>query len=172
MRIYRKKISPIAESIVDTFVRDGDIEIMGSLHNTVVRDVARFIEEYADREQALSDTTREIMERKGLSDNQFNKVRDILAEEKGIPLGDEAMEYLADKIIRYMLTEDSIDEVYSEDPDMRKKIFDVFNRYIDVEEDIDREVRARLKNIPENSPIFRIEYEKVLREVKRKKGLL
>jgi len=172
MKIYRKKISPIAESIVDTLARDGDIEIMGSLHNTVVRDIARFIEEYVEQEQSLANTAREIIERKGLSESQFGKVRDILAEEKGIPLGDDAMEYLADRIIRYMLTEDSIDEVYSEDTDMRKKIFDVFNRHIDVEEDIDREVRARLKNIPENSPIFKIEYEKVLREVKRKKGLL
>lgn len=171
MKIYRKKITPISESIVDTMVRDGDIEILGSLHNVVVKDVASFIENYSNEEHGISETTKTILERKGMSEAQFKKVREILADEKGIPLGDDALEYLADKIIRYFMTEDSIDEVYSEDVEMRKKIFDIFRKHIDVEEDLDREVRARIKNIPENSPIFKIEYQKVLREIKRKKGL-
>ncbi len=172
MKIYRKKITPIAEGVVDTMVRDGDIEIMGSLHNVVVKDIARFIEEYSNDEHAISETAKVIMERKGLPVTQLQKVKGILAQEREVKLGDEALEYLADKIIRYFMTEDSIDEVYSEDAPMRKKIFDIFRRHIDVDEDIDREVRARIKNIPENSPIFKIEYQKVLREIKRKKGLV
>jgi len=165
-------LSSLAETIVDTLVRDGDIEILGSLHNQVVKDVIGFIEDYTNEEQAITDAAKAVIERKGLPISQLHRVRDILAEEKGVKLGDEAMEYLADKIIRYLLTEDSIDEVYSDDVTMRKKIFDTFHRFIDIEDDIDREVRSRIKNIPENSPIFKIEYEKVLREVKRKRGLV
>lgn len=171
MRIYRKKISPISEDIVGALVRDGDIEIMGSLYNVVVKDIAKFIEQYSDEEQALSDTVKTILDRKGLPAAQFQKVRQILSEEKGIPIGDDALEYIADRIIRYLLTEDSIDEVYSEDAAMRKKIYDIFHKHIDIDEEIDREVRARIKNIPETSPIFKIEYQKVLQEIKRKKGL-
>jgi hypothetical protein len=172
MKIYRKKINPISNAIVDTMVRDEDIEILGSLHNMVVKDVASFIEDYANSEDAISESAKTIVDRKGLPASQIPKVKNILAQEKGVKLGDEALEFLADKIIRYFLTEDSIDEVYSEDATMRKKIFDIFRRHLDVDDDIDREVRARIKNIPENSPIFKIEYQKVLREVKRKRGLV
>ena len=172
MKIYRKKINSISGAIVDTMVRDEDIEILGSLHNMVVKDVAGFIESYANSEEAISESAKVIVDRKGLPAHQFQKVKSILAQEKGVKLGDEALEFLADKIIRYFLTEDSIDEVYSEDATMRKKIFDIFRQHLDVDDDIDREVRARIKNIPENSPIFKIEYQKVLREVKRKRGLV
>jgi len=171
MKIYRKKITPIAEGIVDTMQRDGDIEILGSLYNVIVRDISGFILTYHNEEVAITDSATAILEKKGLPGLQLQKVKGILAQEKGVKLGDEALEYLADKIIRYFMTEDSIDEVYSEDVTMRKKIFDIFRKHIDVDENIDREVRARIKNIPENSPIFKIEYQKVLREIKRKKGL-
>ena len=171
MKIYKKKIGPIADAIVDTLLRDGDIEIMGSLYNVVVKDISSFIEAYSNQEQDLNDTVKTIIEKKGLSTTQHQRVKEILADEKDIPLGDDALDFIADKIIRYLLTEDSIDEVYSDDPAMRKKIFDIFRKHIDVEEDIDKEVRSRLKNIPETSPIFKIEYQKVLREVKRKRGV-
>ena len=171
MRIYRKKIGPIADEIINTLVRDGDIEILGSLHNTVTRDISGFIDTYVKGEMAITDSAKAFLEQKSLPSTQLSKVKNILAREKDFKLGDEALEYLADKIIRYFMTEEAIDEVYSEDVEMRKKIFDIFRRHLDVDDDIDREVRARLKNIPENSLIFKIEYDKVMREIKRKRGL-
>ena len=171
MKIFRKKISPIAEEIVNTLSRDEDIEILGSLHGTVVKDISQFLEGYVRAEQSLTEEARVVLDEQALPFNQINKVKALLAKERNFKLGDEAMEVLADKIIRYFFTEDSIDEVFSEDVTMRKKIFDIFRKHLEVEDDIDREVRARIKNIPETSRIFRIEYEKVLREVKRKRGL-
>lgn len=171
MKIYRKKIGPIADEIVNTLVRDGDIEILGSLHNAVTRDISGFIDTYVKGETAITDSAKAFLEQKSLSSTQLHKVKNILAREKDFKLGDEALEYLADKIIRYFMTEEAIDEVYSEDVEMRKKIFDIFRRHLDMDDDIDREVRSRLKNIPENSLIFKIEYDKVMREVKRKRGL-
>lgn len=172
MKIYRKKIGPIAEEIINTLVRDEDIEIRGSLLNAVVKDISNFIEEYAKQEQAVSDEAKAKMEEEGLSVEHLIKVKNIIAQQRGVKLGDDALEYLAEKIIKYLLTEDAIEEVYSDDPSMKKKIYDIFRKHTFVEDDIDKEVRARLKNIPENSPIFKIEYEKVLREIKRKRGLI
>lgn len=172
MKIYRKKIGPIAEEIVNTLVRDEDIEIRGGLFNTVVKDISNFIEDYAKQEQALSDEAKVKMENEGLSVEHLVKVKNILAQQRGVKLGDDALEYLAEKIIKYLFTEDAIEEVYSDDPSMKKKIYDIFRKHTFVEDDLDKEVRARLKNIPETSPIFKIEYEKVLREIKRKRGLI
>ena len=172
MKIYRKKIGPISEEILTTLVRDEDIEILGSLHNSITKDIGNFIEEYVRDEHAVSDAAKVILEQKGLPLEQLMKVKNIIAAEKNVPLGEEALEYVADRIIRYFMTEEAIDEVYSDDATIRKKIFDIFRRHLAVEDDLDREVRARLKNIPENSLIFKIEYDKVMREVKRKRGLI
>lgn len=172
MKIYRKKVVPICEEIVDTLIAEGDIEISEGAKASVVRDISGILDEYAKQVNNVSDDARKILEDEGLPAEKFTMVKKKLASQRGIKLEDEAMEGLADKFIRYFMTEELVEEVYADDPSMRKKIFDVFKRYITVDEQLDEEVKARLKNIPQNSPVWNIEYQRVMREVKRKKGLI
>ena len=63
-------------------------------------------------------------------------------------------------------------EIYSEDWMIRKKIAKVFDSHLGLEEQIDREARTRIKNIPEGTPEWEIEYQKIFNQLARKKGLL
>jgi hypothetical protein len=42
----------------------------------------------------------------------------------------------------------------------------------DLEEDIDREARGRLKHLQEGTGAFEIEYQKVLEQIRRARGLI
>ena len=54
---------------------------------------------------------------------------------------------------------------------MRKKIHITMVKYLGIDEDIDREARGRLKNLREGSAEWDIEYERVVGQLKRARGL-
>ena len=63
-------------------------------------------------------------------------------------------------------------EVYAEDHQIRKKIYQVFKKHLDVDEDIDREARARLKHLSEGTQAWDVEYQKTVEQIRRNKGLI
>jgi hypothetical protein len=65
-----------------------------------------------------------------------------------------------------------VDEVYTEDYHLRKKIAHVFSEHLGIEEQVDREVREKIKNLEEGTPEWDIEYQKLYSKIARRKGLL
>ena len=65
----------------------------------------------------------------------------------------------------------NIEEVFAEDHEMRKKITDAMRKYLGIDEEIDREARGRLKNLREGSAEWDIEYEKIVGQLKRARGI-
>ena len=55
---------------------------------------------------------------------------------------------------------------------LRKKIYQVFKKHLDVDEDIDREARSRLKHLSEGTQAWEVEYQKTVEQIRRNKGLL
>jgi uncharacterized protein len=65
----------------------------------------------------------------------------------------------------------NIEEVFAEDHEMRKKITEALRKYLGIDEEIDREARGRLKNLREGTAEWDVEYEKVVGQLKRARGL-
>jgi len=65
----------------------------------------------------------------------------------------------------------NIEEVFAEDHEMRRKIATVMNKYLGIDEEIDREARGRLKNLREGSAEWDVEYERIVGQLKRARGL-
>ena len=80
--------------------------------------------------------------------------------------------WIINQVIEVLLRSPNIDEVFDDDLGLRKKIHDAFKRNIVDEDQLDAEVRARIKNVREGTADWDIEYQKVMREVKRKHGLI
>jgi hypothetical protein len=72
-------------------------------------------------------------------------------------MGDEGIEYVIGQMIEFLLISRNVEEVYAEDTSLRKKIFAIFKKHLDVDEEIDREARARLKHLQEGSSAWDIE---------------
>jgi hypothetical protein len=64
-----------------------------------------------------------------------------------------------------------IDEVFADDAILRRKIKDICKKHMMVDEQIDQEVRDRIKNLEEGSAAWDVEYAKVLEQVKGKHGV-
>lgn len=172
MKIFRGKIRPISEEIVQTLVAEGDIEVVPEQTEEVILDVEAIIKEYIRLDEDLNRAAREILQQRGLSYTEFGKVKRELAEEKKFEVGDRAMFWIGTQILECFMVNDRVGEIYSEDWVMRKKINKVFNKQLGLEEQIDKEVRARIKNIQEGTPEWEIEYKKLKDQIAKKRGLL
>jgi hypothetical protein len=95
----------------------------------------------------------------------------LVAEEKGIKVGDEALDYLLDQVVAMLMHSSSVDEVYVEDVELRRKMAPIFKKHMAVDALLDTEVRAQLRHVRDGSREWEVEYARVLDQVKRRKGL-
>ena len=64
-----------------------------------------------------------------------------------------------------------IDEVFADDATLRRKLRDIVKKHMTVDDELDKEVRQRIKNLEEGSQTWDIEYNRVLEQMKNKLGL-
>jgi hypothetical protein len=64
-----------------------------------------------------------------------------------------------------------VEEVFSEDHDLRRKMREILRRHTEMERDLDREVRAKIRNFQEGSQNWDVEYERVMGDIKKNKNL-
>ena len=172
MKIYLKMIPKISEEIVKMLSRDGDIEVADEKIEEAALDSSAVLRNYVEMEKKLNEDVKELMERRGLNPKEFDRVRDGMAKERNLKLGDEGIDFCIDQIIELFLVSENVDEVFAEDHVMRKKIYDILKRFLDVDEALDRQARERIKNLEEGTLDWDIGYEKAITQLKQNKGLV
>jgi hypothetical protein len=172
MRLYPKVIPTIAREVVQTLMQDSDVEIETLRISDAEMDAAAVMKEYLAAEERVNAATREALERRGYDHSKFNPVKREMADVRGFKMGEEGIEYVIGQIIEQLLVSRNVEEVYSDDQTLRKKIFGIFKKHLDVDEEIDREARARLKHIQEGTSAWDVEYGKTIDLLRRSRGLI
>lgn len=172
MRLYPKVIPTIAREVVSTLMQDGDVEVETLRIADAEMDMAAIMKEYLAAEERVNAATREALERRGYDPSRFNAVKREMADVRGFKMGDEGIEYVIGQMIEFLLVSRNVEEVFTEDNLLRKKIFGIFRRHLDVDEEIDREARNRLKHLQEGTPAWDVEYGKLLELLRRSRGLI
>ena len=172
MRLYPKVIPTIARETIQRLMQDGDIEVETLRIADAEMDMSAIMREYLANEERVNQATREALERRGYDHSKFNQVKREMAEVRGFKTGDEGIEYIINQMIEFLLISRNVEEVFSDDNILRKKIFEVAKRHLDVDEDIEREARARLKHVQEGTAAWDVEYPKTLEQIRRARGLV
>ena len=172
MRLYPKVIPTIARETIQRLMQDGDIEVETLRIADAEMDMSAIMREYLANEERVNQATREALERRGYDHSKFNQVKREMAEVRGFKTGDEGIEYIINQMIEFLLISRNVEEVFSDDNVLRKKIFEVAKRHLDVDEDIEREARARLKHVQEGTAAWDVEYPKTLEQIRRARGLI
>ena len=169
MRLYSGKVSAIATEVVRALLASNDIE--AETPKEVEADIAAVLNQYLADEREVNDRAKDVLERTGKPQTDYQRVRALVADEKGIKVGDETLDYLLDQVVEMLMHSGNVDEVYVEDLDLRRRMAPVFKRHMAVDASLDGDVRAQLKHVREGTREWEIEYAKVLERVKRRKGL-
>ena len=171
MRLYRKIIPKIAKEIITTLRDEGDIEIEDGKTDEAQLDIAAILVEYCNAEDRINQETRETLSRRGLSPERFAQVKKGLAEARNHRTGEDGLEYVINVMLEALMGSKNVEEVFAEDHEMRRKISNTMLKYLGIDENIDREARGRLRNLREGSAEWDIEYEKVVGQLKRARGV-
>ena len=161
MKIYRTKVPKIAMEIVSSLGSSGDVEIKPEKVPELELDVRAIIDGWLKTDERIHEEAKEQMEKRALAKHENHAT------------GDEALDWIIAQIVECLLNvSPNVEEVFAEDHVLNRKIHDVFQRNTVDEEALDAEVRGRMKNLQEGTPAWEIEYQKQLREVKKKHGLI
>ena len=169
MRLYSGKVPLIADDLLRALTADGDIEVESA--DEVREDFISVLKEFIRRERRVTDEAKDQMERAGLSYSMLGKIKSQVAKETGFPEPDEQLPYLVSQLLTMLFHSNNVAEVFAEDGALRKKIATVLRNHTSSGNQLDREVRSKIKNLQEGTAAFEIEYERVMAQLKARKGL-
>jgi hypothetical protein len=169
MKLYTGKIPTIAQEMIQSLVQAHDIEV-NDAHESQL-DVESVLKEYVRMDRECTDKAKDVLEERKLPYGQFGKVKRAIAEERGFALGEEGVNWIANQILETFMQSQHVEEVYADDVVLRKKLKDILKKHMAVDEELDQEVRRRIKNLEEGTQTWELEYAKVMEQIKRKHGI-
>jgi len=169
MRLYSGKIPTIAGEIVKKLLDEGDIAVIDRTEAEM--DAQAVLKEYLRLDREITDKAKDVLQKRGLPYEQFGKVKRTLAHEKAFGLGEEGLEWMTNQMIESFMQSPHIEEIFAEDGVLRKRMADIMKKHMLVDEELDEEVRRKIKNLEEGTATWEIEYGKVLDQMKKNRGL-
>jgi len=169
MRLYPAKIEPIAVEVIDKLTQDGDLEVADP-HEARL-DVAAVLKEYLRVDKELTERAKDILEIRGLPHSHLMRTKRQLAEQKDFGLGEDGVVWITNQLVEAFMQSKNIDEVFADDAVLRRKLKEILVRHMQVEEELDQEVRQRLKNLQEGTSAWEVEYARVMDQIRAKHGI-
>jgi uncharacterized protein len=169
MRLYSGKIPSVGAEIVKALVEAGDIEVSDRAEAEM--DVQAVLKEYLRVDREITEKAKDLLQKRNLPYEQFGKVKRALAGEKAFGLGEDGLEWMTTQMIESFMQSPHIEEIFVEDTVLRKRMSDILKKHMQVDEELDEEVRRRIKNLQEGTSTWEVEYGKVLDQIKRNRGL-
>jgi hypothetical protein len=139
--------------------------------NEAQLDVEAVLKEYVRMDREITDKAKDLLDQRKLPYGQFGKLKRALADERGFALGEEATNWISNQILETFMQSQHVDEVFAEDVILRKKVKEILKKHMQVDEELDEEVRKRIKNLEEGTQTWELEYAKVMEQIKRKHGI-
>lgn len=168
MRLYRGQVSLVAKELVDALVEEGDLEVEDQNINEVQLDVESVLKEFIRLDRELSNQAKDIQAAEGGS---FGRHKSRLAKKKGVDLVDDPIGYIIDQCIDIFFHSNFVNEVFSGDRTLRLRMKPILEKHMSKEEQLDEEVRDRIKNLEEGTKDWDVEYEKVMNKLKQNQNL-
>jgi len=155
--------------MVTALVKGKDIETESP--NEVQADIEAVLNQYVQDEKNVQERARDMIAARGLSQNELPRIRKLVADEKHIKLGDDAIDYLLDQLVEMLMHSANVDEVFSEDYELRRKMRDPLRKQLAEEQALEAEVRGHLRHVQEGTGLWEVEYRRMMEDIKRRKGL-
>jgi hypothetical protein len=169
MRLFSGKITILSDELAKALVDGGDIECES--RKDVAKDLESVFANYLQVEREVGDKAKDMLEARGLAQTELPRLRKLVAEQKGIQLGDDLLDYLQDQLIEMLMHSGAVEEVYAADHDLRRRMRPILRKHLEVDETLEAEVRAQLKHVKEGTRTWEIEYQRMLGDIQRRKGL-
>ncbi|HID66495.1 MAG TPA: DUF507 family protein [Aquificaceae bacterium] len=182
MRLPDRLIEAIGESIVEELANK---EKILELDDPLIfkKKIIRIFKDAIEEEKKLEEKAKEvlkqnldILEKENIDyRTAFLAVKKKLAEEMDINIDKrERLNQIINRIMNLIMEDESV-EIYEDPPVIRRRIREIVLGALKIEEEIEREVRKRIKkysrDILEGSPEWNILWKRIYEDELRKRGL-
>ena len=171
MRLQRHQLPGLARNIVKALIDAREIELAeGGTAREVERDIESVLSHYLDQVDQSMTKARELTQQRGLHQGEFGRIKSMAAEQLGIKVGDEALDYVLDQLNEMLMRSAHVDEVYAADHQLRVRMRPFILAEAELEGQVEAEVRGTLKHVQEGTRTWEIEYARIKDEIRRRRG--
>lgn len=168
MRLYRGQIEDVSRDLLEALLDEAQLEVSADNESEVEKDIESVLSEYIRLDRELYETARDIAADQG---GKVGKIRNKLEREKDLNLQEDPIGYITDQLIETFFHSRFVDEVFAADNELTVTMRPILEDYMTVEEELDEEVRDKIKNLEEDSQEWEVEYEKVMSNLKETRDL-
>ncbi len=171
MRLYGSRIPLVTKDIVDTLVTQEHIEVLPENTAEVELDVESVLKEYLRAERQLTEEAKDVAHSRGLDYSGHQKIKRQIAERRKFGLYEESVGYIAQQVIETLLHTSWVEEIFSEDHEIRRAVAPVLRKHMQAGDSLDLEVRKRIKNLQEGTADWDIQYEQMMGRLRENQNL-
>src|SRR5260221_1491559 len=167
--LHRARIPQVAAEMVRALAEGGDIECESP--REVQADIEAVLSQYVSDDQEIADRAKDLVAARGMPQSELSRMKKLVAEQKHVKIGEEAIDYLLDQLVEILMHSSNVDEVFAQDHVLRLRMREPLRKQFAAEEQLEQEVRGRLKHVQEGTQVWAIEYRRMMDDIKRRKGL-
>ena len=172
MRLYEGMIPTISSEIAKHLAHTEELlEVEPGNLSELELDIQAVLNEYVRMERELYNRARDINSSQSGSHSNVYKIKKRLAREKDFKLGDESLEYMVKQLIETFFHSMYVEDIFATDNELRRAITPILKKHMGKDDELDEEVRSKIKNLEEGTRSWEIEYEKVMERMKRIQNL-
>src|SRR5690606_33155609 len=111
MLVPPNKVTDVAREMLQLLQSEGHIET--DMPREVQLDLEAVLNQYIRTEQELVTRARQTLESRGLSNRDFGRVLRTMADQKGVKVGDDAIDYVLEQLLEMLLNSSNVEEIYA-----------------------------------------------------------
>ena len=169
MRLHRGQLASVSRAIVKALVDAEAIEVVSQ--REVERDVEAVLGGYLSQTEQVVSKARDLVQQRGLPQGEFARIKQLCAEQAGIKIGDDGLDYVLAQILEMLMHSGNVEEVFAEDHDLKRHMRTFLRAEDDRDDQLEAEVRSKLRHVQEGSRMWEIEYARMKAEIKRRRGM-
>lgn len=167
MWLTRAKLPALASAIVRSLVDSQLIETDAPAE--VQGDILAVLEQYLRDEHDISTKARDIAAARGASATDAGRIKKELAQKQGVGVGEEAIDYLLTQLVEMLMRSSSVEEIFAEDHQLKLAMRTPLRKEQAAADQVDDNVRKRLKHVEEGSSQWEVEYQRMREEMTRRR---
>lgn len=171
VRLYRGQVPTLSSEIIRTLRAGGEIEVESARVIEAEKDLAAVLDEFIRTDMAVLNEAKDILAMRREPRSNMGRIRREVAARYNHQLGDEGMSWVQHQLIECILATNNIEEIYADDATLLRIIRESFDKVLVSEDALHEEVRSRMKNLKEGTPAYEVQYQKTMRDIRRKHGL-
>ena len=169
MRLHRGALPDLSRKIAKALIDAGDIEV--SDRREAERDIESVLTSYLNQVDQVVAHARDLAHQRGLPQGEFGRIKHVAAEQAGVKVGDDALDYVLEQLISMLMHSPNVEDVFVDDLALKRRMRPFLRAGEEVEQKLKAEVRSKLKHVEEGSRTWEIEYARMKADIKRRKGM-